>query len=192
MINSDSGAIITRFVSERQRLSPLNINGTPVSAAAILQALNYGDNPLFSQLDWNWGFRSDVAQYYSLWDEALVMDLSECLFGSSKHQISMSNFVERDQLQGFGERRWAEDEKVVLKALANISILDCSLKIRFPHSYVVASLNLFICFLRERVIPVSVSPEDKGVHDFIDMMTEWWRNVLESQFRTSPSHFRYC
>ena len=175
MIKYLDGDLTTRFVVP-ECLSFVNVEG---SASEILQALNYGDNPLFSQLEWNWGFKPDVANCYCIWDEALVLDLSKCLFGATD-MLNPVQLKHNKYGRGFEGRRESEDLRITLKALANLSLPDHSFKIRFPHSYVVACLISFIHFLRDRVKPGS-RIKSKGVHSFIDEATEFWR----SKFRSS-------
>jgi len=182
--NGSSIACVYHF----QLLSTLEINGIHLPIRDIVEALNYGDYP-FSQFKWSWGFQSEVTRYYPLWDQGFVLDLSDCMLGRRRHEISFPSFSYAACSHGFEQRRRVEDDNVVLKAITGISLLECSLKIRFPRSYAVASLIFFVRFLRERITPGRVD-KDHGVHDFIDQMTEWWRNTFETHFRctTSPSN----
>lgn len=161
------------------------MDGHQRPAANILQAINYGDNPLFSDIEWNWGFKPEVAQFYSIWDEALVDSLSECMFGATQRpKIWWNSLSFEMEPKGFEERRRLEDSKIVLRALASISLPEHCFKIRFPHSFVVATLVFFIRFWREVVTP-GPSNWEEGVHVFIDRIQAWWQDIFSNG--TSPN-----
>jgi hypothetical protein len=172
-----NGVLFTRRV-DLQLLPHLDVDGHPRPAADILQALNYGNNPLFSDIEWNWGFKPDVAQFYSIWDEALVDSLSECMFGATQRpNVWLNNLSSEMDLKGFEERRSLEDSKIVLRALASISLPEHCFKIRFPHSFVVASMVFLIRLWREVVAP-GPSNWEEGVHVFIDQIQGWWQHTF--------------
>lgn len=165
------------------KLSPINIydHGENVAAMKILQAINYGDPPVFWLLNSTWGMYKQITDMYCVWDAALVSSLAKCLFGSSimfDRLKYTGYYAMRDT--GFEGRCNEVELEILLRTLAKYSQSFTSGGFMFPHSHLVACLRHFISYLRERMGKSNVNSDEyrKSVTSkFLTESSEYWRSI---------------
>ena len=167
--------------------SSFHIDGHDYSSSAVLEALNYGINPLFSKISSVWCFREEIRKLYCVWDLALLIDLEQNVFPSSPLKLSFPGFdVGESTIAGkpssFMRRRLAQEMRVFYNILLQYGHLYgeqvASGKRIFPHSYLINSVIRFVKFLRH-TLKSGVNINDlTNTVDFFEESKDFWATTL--------------
>jgi hypothetical protein len=154
-----------------------------ISICEVLSTLNYGNSSLFWQLNSTWGLCKQHTNMYWIWDTALVSDLAMCLFNGPNvfQSVKHKGYYAKDDTT-FESRCNTEDLRILLGTLAKYSQTFAGGTFMFPHSYLVAGLIRFICYLRERMKDNIIQDQDdtSGVHRFIKESPEFWKTIYRT------------
>lgn len=122
----------------------MRLDGVEYSPGDVLNALNYGDDPLFAQLTSAWSSREDIRNMSNIWDTSLLNELAVKLYGSDRR-----GFV----FGGFGSRLYLADNDILIGLLLVYCGAYCYDEVitLFPHSYALLDLYEFVRYLRNTV-----------------------------------------
>ena len=171
---------------ERTRLdvlSVITVDGNKHSAHEVLQALNYGTNPLFSQLAESRGFRY-TTDTHCIWDEALVYDFAKSLFGAGTHDLGIQHFGAANSggvLQGtLKDRLRSEDIRILVESINLFNVL--GLRRRFPHSFLVTSVSRFVTYWKRGVRDETSGSvtESPDYDNFLHESKEFWKDLFRN------------
>jgi hypothetical protein len=119
-----------------------------------VEALNYGVDPLFSQLGSRLEFREDIVELLRIWDSSLLCDFGYSLFGSSHSQDYVLRLIRThfDFKRGsFELYMHSEELHLLLDVLIDYPEAYARAKATFPHSYFIRQLKDLIESVTENI-----------------------------------------
>jgi hypothetical protein len=165
---------------ELQDFHPIGLEGVKYQPGDVIQALNYGDEPLFSRLTSAWNSREDIRNMSCIWDISLIDELFARLYGSDRRDFVRSH--------GFAYQLRLRDDEFLLgllriyyeqprdKSAATIIV---------PHSHAVVDLDEFVLYLRNSV-KMQFSGEADSTRipeEFVRKQRELWEKLKGTCFQ---------
>jgi hypothetical protein len=158
--------------------------------------MNYGINPLFTQINSAWHHHEDIRRLYYIWDNSLVSDFFDCLFNRWGRidlplpSVTVHSFLQNtvDTEGTFESRRHFEDFRMLEEALVALDrdVRHHRRQFTFPHSYVAYGFIKLIRYLRQSV---KINPSDDSewlAPSFVDFLYEKLTEDWIEMFGSTP------
>lgn len=158
-----------------QSLPNVILGDTEYSAGEVLHALNYGISPLFSRLV---EIKEDIKELLCIWDDALLVDFNQCLYGSGYHSLQSAFENQAATPTKFGARMLSEDVHILLAILIHYSGAFSDQYFVFPHSYHVRELIGYVRYVQGQLPQQPVLGVETTSAAFFVEMKEFWKTTF--------------
>ena len=173
----------------RYSINHINVDNLPelelkkrrYSAREVVETLNYGNAPLFSQLIPFLDMRPDIKRLYSIWDASLLHDISLSLSSDSwNSQLAVWSILSsQENGTDFESRISSAHVRIPLKIIRTcLHFFNQGRTV--PHSYIVTAISRFVEYLRKNLAKDFVAPGDfssPSVVNFCVKFEDFWRTI---------------